>query len=448
MFLNSWVNNVVSLSMIELMPHQEYAVDWLQEHNWCGLLFADVGTGKTFAALEAVRQQGLQKTLIIVPASLKEQWRSECEMYLGIKPNIIDGSKEERKKQWFYATSSIVICNYEQVLNDFSDVQKVNWHTIIIDECQAIKSPVAKRTKAIKKLRAVSRIALSATPAPNDLHELWSVADWIKPGLLERNFYAFKVQHCKLHPVFRSKIVGYYDRGFVLNTLKSVYLRIREEDTDLNLPPLKETIIYVDLTEEERERYEKLRRDLILEIEGEETLSVPNIVSKILRLRQLTDCPNSLGLHYKSSKEMALESWHAQTNCRCIIFTEWQTKAQELENVLKCPSISGATSQQERVRILSETSSQIRACLVATSALETGANCQWADAIVHYSLPWNYARYCQRNGRARRKGRTDRVESVVFLCKETVDEYLWQMIQRKKKLQESLSVQDFKDLLR
>jgi SNF2 family DNA or RNA helicase len=429
------------------MPHQKNAVDWLRERNWRGLLFMDVGIGKTYSAYEAVRQQGFQKTLIIATAGKKNDWLTECQDYLGVSPTVIEGDKENRKKLWLCCESPIVICNYEQVLNDFTFVSNNKWHTIIIDECQKIKSPTAKWTKAIKKLPSVSRIALSATPAPNKLHEMWSVADWIRPGILGKNFYEFKSRFCKVHPVFPSQITGYYDENFIFKTFASVYIRIEEKDTNMKLPPLIETIIYVDLTEEERKRYNKLRDDLILEIEGEKDVSVPNVVSKILRLRQLLDYPRSLGLSGQSTKERALEDWVKQTSSRYLLFTEWSTKAKELQNSLSIPCICGDTPQAERVRILQEAIQQHFTGLVATSALEEGFNCQWADAIVHYSLPWNYARYCQRNGRARRKGRTEPVESVVFLVRGTLDEWLWQMIQRKKKLQESLSVDDLKSLL-
>lgn len=429
------------------MDHQTQGVEWLRARNWCGLLFWDCGVAKTFPALECIRQQGFKPTIICVPASIKSQWREETKKYLEITPTVIEGTPEERKKLWESETSPIFICNPEQIVNDFDIISKRKWHTMILDECQLEKNPVTKRSKAIKKIPVVSRIALSGTPCPNDLWELWNIASWIQPGILGRNFFAFKQEWCVTHPVFRSKVTGYRNKDKLLEILKTTYLRIQEKDTDMQLPELITTIIYVELPEEERKRYNHFRDELVLEINAEETISVPNVVSKILRLRQLTDHPSSLGLQYQSAKERALKEWYRERDRRCIIFTEWQTKAQELSRELSIPVICGSTDQKERVQIL-QTAVYNKCGLVATSALETGANCQWADAIVHYSLPWNWARYCQRNGRSRRKGRTQSVESVVFLVRDTVDEYLWKMINKKKLLQESLSKQDYIDMLR
>src|SRR5882724_1632442 len=226
------------MEKITLMPHQERMAEWLLARRGRGLLWADAGTGKTFTALSALQRLGAGGTLILCPASLKDQWESEAARFYG--PGVavaIKGNAEERAKLWMN-DALIKIANYD-LLNeerDFMLMTSMLWDAVVADECHMINSPAAKRSKRFKKLKPAFRIALSGTPIPNALHEIWNVADWVEPGALGKSFWSFKKSSC-IEDWFGG-ITGYHNEEWIWSVVRRISHRVERAEAG-ELPELK-----------------------------------------------------------------------------------------------------------------------------------------------------------------------------------------------------------------
>lgn len=428
--------------MMELMKHQHAAIAEFGVRDGRMLLWADPGTGKTATALVAAESYSKGPTLFICPAAIKEQVAREVRQFTALKPTVVDGAAPERRTFWKTFRKNhedIIIVNYETVLSDFAYMRGIQFGMIVVDECQRIASSSAKATRCIKKLQAPLRLAMSGTPAPNALHELWSVTDWLRPGILEGSFWLFRQKHCKVHPAF-PKIIGYYDEKKLREIFDSVTHRVRR-DVLTDLPDLVERMEYCVLSDDERSRYETLKENLVLEIEGQETITVVSVLAALTRLRQLVDAPSIFGISEESSKEKRahelIKEWLSQTKSKIIVFSELTAPLERFyENYKKeALLLTGKTNKKEREEILKLFNDDPKKrILFLSSAGQTGLNIQAANKVLHYSLPWTHARLEQRIARSWRKGQTKDVESVILLTKSTIDEHMYRLVQKKAKL--------------
>ena len=146
-----------------------------------GLLGDDMGLGKTVQALAVVEK--VNKVLIFCPAAIKWQWQAEIEKFIqGSKIIVIEGNKQERTRLW-EAEARFYIANYELLLRDIEKMDK-QWDYIIADEATRISNPRAKQSKAIKRLTAGKRLALTGTPISNKAQDIWNIIDFLRPGAM------------------------------------------------------------------------------------------------------------------------------------------------------------------------------------------------------------------------------------------------------------------------
>ena len=404
--------------MVTLMPHQVRAVEWLRSRNGRGLLWMDAGTGKTLTAIAAMKEFGVTSCLVLCPKAVIEQWHKEFERF-GWKP------------------ARLAVTNYESLKN----IRAIDRYDIVVcDESQLVNNPSAIRTRRLKKIESTYRVALSGTPMPNALWEAWSVIDWLSPGQLLRSFWAFRQSYCKTHPVFPSKIVGWHDgceRKF-RHALDFHSFRVRREDVLTDLPDKQTRVVWTELGQDERLRYERLKKECILELSNGDVITPVNVVSKILRLRQLIDDPEALGIERKGSKTRMLEHLLAKRTdrlrARTLVFTEFSTAAHSIAGFTGGRAYTGAASMKERKEIVEWFEELPESVIALTAAGNLGLNLQAAECVIHFGVPWNWARFEQRGARAHRKGQTKEVEEIVILAKGTVDEMMWKLINEKRKL--------------
>ncbi len=418
-----------------LLPHQQQAADEFVRRNGRMLLWADTGTGKTATAIECVKRSGALRTLYLAPAILKNQIRDEFDRWWPECEAInVQGSKTSRKLIW-ESGYSVKIGNFEQLLHDEKAILAWNPDFVIVDECQRFAAPSSKTLKTFRKMNPKYRLAMSGTPAPNALHEFWNMTDWVSPGHFHRNFWEFRARECRMNPHFPA-IMGYYDKAKVQSKFMAHIHRVRREDV-LKLPPLTEVRIACELGSEQRKAYEDLKETLVLELESGETLTVPNMLALIMRLRQMADMPSVLGISTESSKQKAFDELVDAISSRKIItFSEFSTVACMLHSAhaKEALIVTGDTPQSERDAIFEQfrTDAKIRH-LFLTSAAQYGVNLQAADTVIHFDLPWNDARLDQRNARAWRYGQEKEVTSYRIIAENTVDEKMEKMIEGKRR---------------
>lgn len=431
---------------MKLLPHQVVSAEKFIEKNGRLLLWADVGTGKTATSIECAKRVEASRVLYICPAILKSQVAADFAVWWPeATVAVVTGPRPRRKELWA-SEADVWIANYEQLLVDLADIIEVFPDFIVVDECQRLAAPSSKTIKAFRKLSPKYRLAMSGTPAPNALYELWNMVDWVSPGIAHESFWQFRARECRMHPAF-PKILGFHREEKVKKTFMSVVHRVRREDV-LELPPLTEVRIPVTMGKEQREVYEKLKSDLMLELSSGETLTVPNMLALIMRLRQMADLPEVLGVKAESAKVKALdELLEAISSRKIIVFTEFASVARFLLWTYdeEAVGIMGETSEPDRQANLArfKTSSDVR-LLIVTSAGQLGLNVQEADTVIHFDLPWNDARMDQRTARSWRYGQDKPVTSYRLICEKTVDEKMEKMVEAKRKA----TVDDLLDFFR
>ncbi|HQU42875.1 MAG TPA: SNF2-related protein, partial [Pirellulales bacterium] len=215
------------------------------------ILADDMGLGKTIQGVGAAellaREADIKKVLVVCPASLKSQWRSEIHRFCQRDVQLIGGAARDRWNQ--YANECFfTICNYEQVLRDILSVERVKWDLIILDEGQRIKNWEAKTSNVIKSLKSRFALVLSGTPLENRLDDLYSVVQFIDARRLGPGFRFFN-KHRVIDE--KGKVLGYKDLADLRQALKPVLLRRTRDSVRLDLPPRTSEIIRIPPTDEQ-----------------------------------------------------------------------------------------------------------------------------------------------------------------------------------------------------
>jgi SNF2 family DNA or RNA helicase len=443
------------------------------------ILADDMGLGKTIESIEFFlrekRDGKFTKALIVVPASLKRQWKDEIERFAGDRftITIIDGSAAKRKAQWS-SSGDIIIVNYDVLPNDlgYGYLDGIEFSHIVLDEASYIKNYAAKRTIAIKKISKdiKSRLALTGTPLENDLDELWSIADFVNPKLFGSRD-SFKEEYKILHNG-HSKRKWYYDGVFKRYTvdeyrqlkvdrlrshLQRVMIRRRKSEVLDQLPPLIKMRETVELDAPARvvhdEMYEQMQ-NLLHELvpllkrakANDESLRARinyltnQIRARFVYLRELCLMPELI-VHDEPVRNTKLERLveildEISTGNKIVIFTEFRRVALMLQGCIPGSFVvHGQIDKMKRPDILNEfKNSPDRNVLISTSVLTYGVNLQFANYIVNYDMHFNPAKMAQRVDRLHRIGQARSVTVLNLVTANSIEEKVESILARKHEL--------------
>ena len=431
----------------ELLPYQ---LDGIAFAVGAGraVLADDMGLGKTIQGIGVAellsRVAGINKVLVICPASVKSQWRSEIRRFSDRDCQLVLGSARERAEQ-YDNERFLTVCNYEQVLRDILPIERVAWDLIILDEGQRIKNWEAKTTRVVKGLRSPFALVLSGTPLENNLGELYSVVGFIDDRRLGPAFRFFN-RHRVVDE--KGKVLGYKNLGELRKNLAPVLLRRTRQSVMDDLPPRSTEIVRIAPTDEQ------------LAIHGANMQIVSAIVNKpyisemdLLRLRKaLLMCrmvANSTFLVDKqepaySSKLQELSALLGQLcqeeGRKIILFSEWTTMIGLIEPLLEehgmgYVRLDGSVPQKKRPQLVKRFRDDPECkVFVTTNAGSTGLNLQAADTVINVDLPWNPAVLEQRVGRAHRMGQKRPVQVFVLVTEGTIEENLLSTLSAKHEL--------------
>ncbi len=412
------------------------------------ILADDMGLGKTIQGIGVAkflrREAGVRKVLIVCPATLKSQWAREIERFSGLTSQQVFGASALRHTQ-YAAESFFTICNYEQVLRDFTAIEQAAWGLIILDEGQRIKNWEAKTARVLKALRSPFALVLSGTPLENRLDDLYSVVEFVdgqRLGPAFRFFHAHRVVDDK------GKVTGYKNLDRLREQLRPILLRRTRAQVQKDLPPRTTEIVRIVPTDEQ------------LELHGGNMRIVSQLLRKayftemdLLRLRQaLLMCrlaANSTALvdkqhpGYSSKLERLAEllaDLREEGNRKLILFSEWTGMLDLVEPLLrqarlKFVRLDGKVPQRRRQQIIDtfQTDAGCHAILL-TNAGATGLNLQAANTVINLDLPWNPAVLEQRIARAHRLGQTRPVQVYLLVSEQTIEENLLGTLSAKKEL--------------
>ncbi len=445
----------------ELRPYQVRGMSWLAHLTQLGLgacLADDMGLGKTIQLLafllhrQVERPGDIRPMLLICPTSVIGNWEREIERFAPTLPVLrhygvlrLQNAEDFRPA----AQGKLVIASYGLMRRDLPWLQDIEFSVVALDEAQFIKNSASATARAARTLKASERIALTGTPVENHLAELWSIMEFLNPGLLGPR------------ETFRREMaipVERYGREDVAQRLRRmvapfILRRVKNDPAImLDLPLKQETRVFCSLTREQASLYQSAVNESLLDIESADGITRRGRVLALLTsLKQICNHPAHYlreqgPLNGRSGKldrllEMLEQVLVAED--RALIFTQYREMGERLVRALTrlqgkaVPFLHGGVSRaarDEMVRRFQEEPRASRLLVISLKAGGTGLNLTAATEVFHFDRWWNPAVEDQATDRAYRIGQQRNVQVYKMLCAGTVEEKIDQMLEAKRDL--------------
>ncbi len=437
-----------------MRPYQQQGLSWLQflrEYELGGILADDMGLGKTIQTLshiltekEAGRMQG--PSLVIAPTSVLNNWRSEAEKFTPEIKTLVLYGKERGKDFERIKDHDVVITSYPLLLRDLEVHNKHTYHMLVLDEAQNIKNSRSSSAKAVSSLKAKHRLCLSGTPLENHLGELWSLFNFLMPGLLGDETY-FK-------QLYRTPIEKHGDVGrqrSLAMRVKPFLLRRTKELVAKELPAKTETVVKLELEDGQRDLYETLRVSMHERVRGEiENRGLARsqimILDALLKLRQACCDPRLVKLEKaKKVKQSAKLEWLRETlpslideGRKVLLFSQFTSMLALIEDELAKLNITYAKltgeTKDRKEQVETFQSGQVPLFLLSLKAGGVGLNLTAADTVIHYDPWWNPAAENQATDRAHRIGQDKPVFVYKLIAQGSLEEKILDLQARKAAL--------------
>jgi len=440
-----------------LRPYQITGLSWLQflrEFGFGGVLADDMGLGKTIQALSHVL---IEKTagrlvapaLVIAPTSLMFNWRAEAQRFAPELKVVLWHGSGRKRLQSQLAGADLVLTSYPLVVRDLKILSAQPWHLMMLDEAQTIKNSRAAVSRGVRRIQATHRLCLTGTPLENHLGELWSLFDFLMPGLLGNRE--------QFRRWFRVPIEKQSDEGRrrqLAARIRPFFLRRTKADVMPELPDKTEIIRSVPLDGAQRRLYESLRIQLhdkvryALRHQGPERGRIV-VLDALLKLRQVCCDPRLLpgesGARVASAKLQLLMELLPELIAegrRVLLFSQFVSMLDLIEaeverHGIECVRLTGQTRNREAV-VRRFQDGDIPLFLVSLKAGGVGLNLTAADAVIHYDPWWNPAVEDQATDRAHRIGQDQKVFVYRLLTEDTIEQKVAEMQARKRELIEGL----------
>ena len=445
-----------------LRDYQKRGVAWLQYLENLGLnpcLADDMGLGKTLEVIACLVKERepsdkVPPTLVIAPTSVLGNWRKEIERFAPqIRTLVHQGSMRLKDKQTFVETCQahdVVLTSFALARLDDKLLQDMKWHRVVVDEAQNIKNPQAAQTRAILKLRAPHRLALTGTPVENRIRDLWSIFNFLNPGYLGKEAQFRKVFEL---PIYKDNDAGQ------LATLKKLVepFILRRVKTDKriidDLPDKIEQKMYCTLTHEQASLYEAVVNDVAEQLKEAEGIQRKGLIlSTLLKLKQICNHPaqflqdGSAFTTERSHKFQRLGEMIEEvidSGESALIFTQFTEIGGALTRYLEQSKhyntyyLHGGTNVLRRDQMVTEfqdPEAEPSLFVLSLRAGGVGLNLTKANHVFHFDRWWNPAVEDQATDRAFRIGQRKNVFVHKFVAMGTMEERIDAMIEDKKRL--------------
>jgi hypothetical protein len=447
-----------------LRPYQETGVRWLHLLSTLGLgacLADDMGLGKTIqvvALMLVLRNTGYLRgpSLVVAPASLLANWAAELQRFaptvkaMIAHPSAMSGNTLRRLDLEPLKGVDLVITSYGTLVR-VPELLGIPWDLAILDEAQAIKNPVAKQSRAVKQLQTRQRIVLTGTPVENRLGDLWSIFDFINPGLLgsAKEFTAFAKELAKRthnpYAPLRELV-----RPYILRRLKT------DKSVISDLPEKTEVKAYCQLTRKQAALYQEGVKELARQLETREDGIDRRgmILSFLMRFKQICNHPSPwLGEDEWAERDSGklarlreIVEVIAARQEKVLVFTQFREVTSHvaafLEMVFGRPGLvlHGETEVKKRQSLVKQfqEDERIPFFLLSLKAGGTGLNLTAASHVVHFDRWWNPAVEDQATDRAFRIGQTKNVLVHKFICRGTLEEKIDELIESKQQMSKDI----------
>jgi len=442
---------VPSTLKAELRDYQVEGYQWLARLSHLGLggcLADDMGLGKTLQALAIMLERAPEgPAMVVAPTSVCMNWVAEANRFAPTLNIVVFGAGNREQMVRDLGAMDVLVVSYGLLHQEAELLASVQWHTIILDEAQAIKNFAAKRSQAAMNLRGTMRIITTGTPIENHLGELWTLFNFINPGLLgshERFNSRFAIPIERNNNREARKRLKKLIQPFVLRRTKP---QVLEE-----LPPRTEVVLQVEMTLEEAAFYEALRRQALERLElddspvGQKHLK---ILAEIMRLRQAC-CHPRLVMPKSKVRGSKLElfgevvSELVENRHKALVFSQFVGHLKLLREYLDARDLDyryldGSTPPRERKREVDAfQAGRGDLFLISLKAGGLGLNLTAADYVIHMDPWWNPAVEDQASDRAHRIGQHRPVTVYRLVTQNTIEEKIVKLHQEKRDLASSL----------
>lgn len=439
-----------------LRAYQMEGVHWLEKlrrMHLGGILADDMGLGKTVQAIVAITQsravQNPSASLIVCPTSLVYNWKEEFHKFNPrLTVAVIDGTPDKRKKALKGIRGhDIIITSYNLLQKDIEVYKEIAFNYVVLDEAQHIKNRGTRNAKSVKLIKAGHRLILTGTPIENSLEELWSLFDFLMPGLLS-SYDRFVEKYIR-----KLTTVGPNQEN--LETLKKkvspFILRRMKEDVLQDLPPVTDILYHCHLTDTQKELYQsyaasaKEELSRLVKKEGFDKIQI-HVLATLTRLKQICCHPAifakdhpEMGDSAKYDMLMELLPSLIEGKHKTVIFSQYTKMLTIMREDLKQMGISFAYldgSSKNRLDIVKQFNDDpnILVFLVSLKAGGAGLNLTGADTVIHYDIWWNPAVENQATDRVHRIGQKRSVSSYKLVTLNTIEEKILNLQNRKRGL--------------
>ena len=445
-----------------LRPYQVAGYHWLNyltEVGWGGILADDMGLGKTIQALSSLQRfrdnNETMTAIVVCPTTLMFNWENEIKKFTPKLTYRIHHGGERIRDKKIFEEHDVVITTYGTLRSDIKFMLETNFDYIVLDESQAIKNPQSKVTKAACLLNAKNRLCMSGTPLQNNTFDIYAQMNFLNPGMLGSVEY-FRNE-------FATPIDKFGEREHKEHLKKLLFpfiLRRTKEQVAKDLPEKTETILFCEMEEEQRNIYDAYRndyRDKILGVIKEQGIqkSQLTILQGLMKLRQICDSPAIMNeteqMPNVSVKldELSREITENIGNHKALVFSQFlgmlgliREKLTELG--VKFEYFDGSTSAVDREKAIQsfQKNDEVRVFLISLKAGGVGLNLTAADYVYIVDPWWNPAVEQQAIDRTHRIGQTKNIFAYRMICKDTIEDKILQLQDKKRALAKDLVSDD------
>ncbi len=445
-----------------LRVYQETGVNWLWFMTSLGLgacLADDMGLGKTIQVLALLsvlkkRRRGGASSLLVLPASLLANWKAEIERFTPtLRAKFVHPSEVSKDTLSRWAAdpdkaidgTDVVLTTYGMLLRQ-SWLLEVDWQLAVLDEAQAIKNPVARQTKTVKKLQASARIVLTGTPVENRLSDLWSLFDFLCPGLLgsQQKFKQF-VKKLDAREQNRYAPLRQLVQPYILRRMKT------DKRIIADLPEKTEVRAFCGLSKRQAVLYAKMVEEMADALENLDGIKRRGLVlAYLMRFKQLCNHPSQLlgdgvfdpAASGKFSRLGEICEEIASRQEKTLVFTQFREMAEPISRFLSSVFgrsgliLHGGTAVGRRKKLVDQFQRDDGPpfFVLSLKAGGTGLNLTSASHVIHFDRWWNPAVENQATDRAFRIGQRRNVLVHKFVCQGTVEEKIDALIEEKTQL--------------
>jgi superfamily II DNA or RNA helicase len=457
----------------ELRPYQAQGVQWLwwlYQMHLGGCLADDMGLGKTIQIISLLLQikyqaqasRELKPHLLILPASLIGNWQAEINRFAPSLQVRVAHSSASQEDKWnmqeapILAETDLVITTYATI-HRLPWFNEISWDCVILDEAQAIKNPAAKQTQAIKAIKSNLRFVLTGTPVENRLLDLWSLFDFVAPGLLgsSKVFAGYSKK--------KSATDNAADKNYFYSAIRHLVapyiLRRLKSDKKIikDLPDKTEMQTFCTLTTQQIGLYQQAVDELERKLLDEQMNGIKRqglVLSYILRFKQICNHPSQWMGHGEYDAALSGKFLRLKELCEVIaakqekvlVFTQFREIIPALSQFLaevfgeSGLYLHGQTTVKERAKRVAIFQEEERRpfFILSLKAGGTGLNLTRASHVIHFDRWWNPAVENQASDRAYRIGQKKNVLIHKFICRGTIEEKIDALITAKKSLAEEM----------